>query len=138
MTKLDTPDLATGETAVKDLLARMSAAWDANDAAAFAGLYTDSATVVTTGTYTQGRDEIRAFMAAGFAGPLKGTTSVDEQQRIRFLTEDVAIVNSISGFILPGERAVPAGLERRATWVLTRADGDWLVESYHNCPVDKA
>jgi uncharacterized protein (TIGR02246 family) len=133
MTRFGPLDLATDETAVRDLLERMAAAWGANDADAFAELYTEEATVVTAGAQQQGKDEIRAFMAAGFAGPLKGTTSVDELQRIRFVAEDVAIVNSLSGFILPGGKAVLPSLQRQATWVLTRAGSNWLVESYHNC-----
>jgi uncharacterized protein (TIGR02246 family) len=137
MTRFDTLDLATDETAVKDLLGRMVAAWGANDADAFAELYTDEATVVTAGSQQQGKDEIRAFMAAGFAGPLKGTTSMEEPQRIRFVAQDVAIVNSLGGFILPGGEAVLPGLQRQATWVLTRAGSGWLVESYHNCAANK-
>jgi|SRR3954454_12122987 uncharacterized protein (TIGR02246 family) len=131
MSKLD---LATDETAVKDLLAQMVAAWDANDADAFAELYTDDTVVVTTGKYTQGKEGVRAFMAGGFAGPLKGTTSVEEPDQIRFVTDDVAIVNTISGFVLPGEKTVQPSLERRATWVLRRGDDGWRVASYHNCP----
>lgn len=137
MTRIDTLDLATDETAVKDLLGRMVAAWDANDADAFADLYTEEATVATAGSRQQGKDEIRAYMAAGFAGPLKGTTSTEEPQRIRFIAEDVAIVNSLGGFILPGEKAVLPSLQRQATWVLTRGGSGWLVESYHNCAANK-
>lgn len=129
-------NLTADETAVQELLARMTAAWNAHDAGAFADLYADQASVVTSTSYTQGKDAVRAFMAAGFAGPLKGTTSVEEPQQIRFVGNDVAIVSSISGFIPPGEKAVPAALQRRATWVLGRADSGWLVESYHNSAVN--
>jgi uncharacterized protein (TIGR02246 family) len=111
----------------------MVAAWDANDADTFAELYAEEATVVTAGSQQHGKDEIRAFMAAGFAGPLKGTTSTEEPQRIRFIGQDVAIVNSLGGFILPGGDAVLPSLQRQATWVLNRAGSGWLVESYHNC-----
>lgn len=132
MTKFDTLDHTADETAVKDLLGRMVAAWGAHDADAFTEMYSDDASVVTSASYTQGKDAIRAFMTAGFAGPLKGTTSVEQPQQIRFVGSDVAIVNSISGFIPPGEKAVPAALQRRATWVLARGGNGWLVESYHN------
>ena len=133
MTQFDTLDRTTDELAVRDLLERLGAAWDAGDADAFADRYTQDARVVTTGTYTQGREQIRAFMVAGFAGPLKGTTSVERPQQVRFLADNVAIVDSISGYTQPGEQRVPPSIERRATWVLTRTGADWLVESYHNC-----
>jgi uncharacterized protein (TIGR02246 family) len=137
MTRTDSLDVATDEAAVEDLLGRMVAAWGVNDADAFAELYTEDATVATAGSQQQGKDQIRAFMAAGFAGPLKGTTSVEQPQRIRFIADDVAIVNSLGGFILPGGDAVLPSMERQATWVLTRAGSGWLVESYHNCSANK-
>lgn len=133
MTTLDTLDTTT----VEGLLAQMVTAWGAHDADAFADLYADDATVVTAGTYVQGKDQIHAFMTAGFAGPLRGTRSVEEPERIRYLSPDVAVVNSRSGFA-PAGAPVPPEAERRATWVLARSDGRWLVESYHNCAANPA
>ena len=129
--------VGSDEAGVRDLLGRMVDAWDAHDADAFAELYTEGATVVTTGSYTKSRGKIRAFMAGGFAGPLKGTRSVEEPVEIRFVGADVAIVNSRGGFILPSESVVRDDQERLATWVLARSDGRWLVESYHNCAARK-
>ena len=134
MTTLDTLDT----TAVEDLLAQMGTAWAAHDADAFAALYADGATVVTAGTYIQGKDQIRAFMVAGFDGPLKGTASVEEPQLIRFLSPDVAVVNSLGGYRPAGAASVPPHLQRRATWVLARNEAGWLVESYHNCAANPA
>jgi len=123
------------ETAVKDLLVQLVAAWDANDADAFADLHTDDATVVTAGSFAEGKETLRQYMKFGFAGPLQGTTSSEEPQHIRFVGKDVAIVNSLGGFIPAGETVIPESFQRRATWVFSRADGKWLVESYHNCTV---
>lgn len=140
MTTIDTLDTRdTNDTvAVADLLARMGAAWAAHDATAFADLYADDATVVTAGTYIQGKEQIRAFMVAGFDGPLRGTESTEQPQRIRFLAPDVAVVDSLGGYRPAGEAVVPPHLQRRATWVLARTGGDWLVESYHNCAANPA
>ena len=138
MTSLDTVDLATDEAAVQDLLTTMVAAWNANDAVAFADLYSDSASVTLAGTYLQGRPEILAFMAGGFAGPLKGTRSDERPQRIRFVAPDVAVVNSLSGVVQPGETSVRPEFQRRATWVITRTNGSWLAEAYHNVSVTRS
>lgn len=134
MTQFDTLDRTTDEMAVLELLRQMGAAWDAGDPDAFADLYAEDARVATPGTFSQGREQIRAFVTAGFAGPLKGTKSVERPQHIRFLADNVAIVDSLSGYTRPGEQGVQPSLERRATWVLSRSDAGWLVESYHNCP----
>ena len=107
-------------------------AWTANDADAYARLYAEDATVaLSTGVFLQGREEIRAYMTAGFAGMLKDSTGLDEPQSVRMPGPDTAIVISRSGFTLPGQEPHV----RRATWVLSRHDGDWLVDAYANCPV---
>jgi uncharacterized protein (TIGR02246 family) len=136
MTKTGTAPTRTSDNqAVRDVLGGIVAAWAANDADAFAGFYADDATVVLPGgVFHVGRNEIRAYMAAGFAGPMKGSRSVDEQENVRFIGDNAAIVVSRSGFQLPGENRVPADRLRRATWVLSKRDDRWLVEAYHNCP----
>jgi uncharacterized protein (TIGR02246 family) len=134
VTAFDRPD---DESAIKELLIRVVAAWDAGDAVALAGLYTCDASVVPDGSVIDGRDELAELMAAGFAGPLRGTRLVEELEHLRFATADVAIVNSAGGILLPGENTVrPAG-RLRATWVLTRAGDGWLVDACHSCPADQ-
>jgi hypothetical protein len=74
----------TDENAVRALLRSITAARDANDADAFAAHYAQGATVVLPGeVFHRDREEIRAWMAAGFDGPLKGTHGVDEPELIR-------------------------------------------------------
>jgi uncharacterized protein (TIGR02246 family) len=119
---------------VKDLLDQLVAAWDNQDADGYANLYTPDTVVATTGNVTNGRDKLRAFMTAGFNGPLKGTKSVEDIQQIRFITPDVAIVSAVSGFILPGETSVREAIARNATWVITHTEDGWKVASYHNSP----
>jgi uncharacterized protein (TIGR02246 family) len=123
----------TIDTAVRGRLAESVAAWDAQDADAFAALYADDASVIiSSGANLRGREQIQQYMAAGFAGPLAGTRGYENPQSIRVLG-DVALVTSESGFSLPGEASVPAERVRRSTWVLSRHGEQWLVEAYHNC-----
>jgi uncharacterized protein (TIGR02246 family) len=122
------------QTEVRAVLAATADAWSANDADAFAALYADDASVVLPGTFLQGRAEIRDYMAAGFAGPLRGTGGSDEPESVRVIGNG-AVVVSRSGFRLPGEETVSAERLRRATWTLARHDGGWLIEAYHNCGV---
>jgi uncharacterized protein (TIGR02246 family) len=123
------------DTTVRDTILATVAAWDASDADAFAALYTPDATVVLAGgTFLRGREEIRGYMTAGFAGPLRGTRGGDEQESVRVLG-DAAVVVSRSGYALPGEDGPAPERLRRATWTLARHDGRWFVEAYHNCPL---
>ena len=103
-------------------------------AEAFVADYTDDASVVQPGVYKKDREEIRATMAAGFAGPLNGSRVAARPVDVRFLTGDTAIVVSEDGIIFPGQDAVASERLVRATWVLVRRDGGWRIASYHNSP----
>jgi uncharacterized protein (TIGR02246 family) len=122
-------------TEVLDVIQGTVAAWSANDPDAFADLYATDATIVLNGgTFLRGREEIRAFMTAGFQGPLRGTRGVDEPLSVRTIG-DTAVVVSRSGFLQPGEDTLAPDRVRMATWMLIRQDGRWLVAAYHNSTV---
>ena len=122
----------TDENDVRAVLRSITAAWDANDADAFAASYTPDATVVLTGgVFHRDREEIRAYMAAGFDGPLKGTRGIDEPELVR-VAGDSAVVVSRTGFLMVGEIELPADRERRATWTLRRTPEGWRVAAYAN------
>jgi uncharacterized protein (TIGR02246 family) len=44
-------------------------------------------------------------------------------------------VVSTGGVLMPGETSVPPQRLVRATWVLARQDGAWLIAAYHNSPL---
>jgi len=122
----------TDENDVRAVLRSITAAWDANDADAFAASYTPDATVVLTGgVFHRDREEIRAYMTAGFDGPLKGTRGIDEPELVR-VAGDSAVVVSRTGFLMVGETELPADRERRATWTLRRTPEGWRVAAYAN------
>lgn len=73
-------------------------------------------------------------MAAVFAGALKGSSAVHEVQSIRFLGVDVAIVISKGAVLMAGQTEPAAEGRALETWVLSRQDGTWRVEAFHNCP----
>jgi uncharacterized protein (TIGR02246 family) len=128
----------TDSTAIGKVLADQYGAWAVGDAAAFVADYAEDATVIMPGSYRRNRDEIRQGMAESFATYLKDTKVTDKIQSVRFLGDDYAIAVSKAGILFPGETEVPASRFVYATWVLRRQDGNWLVESYHNSPVDRS
>ena len=129
-------DLAENEGAVRETLRGVYDAWAANDADAFAASYVEDATVVLPGAYKDGKNEVRNYMAAAFDGPLKGSQGIDEPQNVRFLDDNTAVVVSEAGILMAGESELPDERRVRATWVLSRQDGKWLVSAYHNCPAN--
>jgi uncharacterized protein (TIGR02246 family) len=121
---------------VLQVIQSVYAAWADGDAEAFADLYTDDATVVQPGVYKQNNDDIRTTMAAGFAGPLKGSRISDEPRSVRFLGPDTAVIITEGGVIMAGQNEV--ALERlvRGTWVIVKQGERWLVAAYHNSPLN--
>lgn len=111
-------------------------AWADGDADAFAALYTEDASVVQPGIYKKDKETVRTTMAAGFAGPLKGSRVLDEPQSIRFLGPDAAIVITEGAVLLAGQTEPLPAMQVRATWVLTNQDGQWLVAAYQNSPTN--
>ena len=128
-------DRVEDEIAINAILSEMYQAWAANDADAFVSHYADDATAILPGSLRGSRVAIRDSMAAGFAGPLQGSSTLDRQLGLRFLGEDTAIAVSEGGIRLAGEDAVPEERLIRATWVFAKRDGRWLVAAYHNSPV---
>lgn len=124
----------TDEAAIFAMLDEMYAAWRAGDADAFVRDYNEDATAVLPGSLRGSRQVIRDSMAAAFAGPLRGSSTVDEPLSLRFLGEDAAIAVCRSGVLLAGESAVPEDRLMNATWVFERRDGRWGVAGYHNSP----
>jgi uncharacterized protein (TIGR02246 family) len=74
-------------------------------------------------------------MAAAFTGPLKDSQRVHRVENIRFTDPATAIVITDSVTVHPGEPEPPARQRERATWVLTRHDGMWLIDAYESSPL---
>lgn len=116
--------------------ARMVAAWAAHDAEAFAELFTQDGTLILPGVYKKGRDEIQRFMAAGYAGPYKGTTVTGSPLDIKPLGSGAVALLTVGGVLAPGESELSAKEAIRASWILVRRDGKWQLAVYQNCPRD--
>jgi uncharacterized protein (TIGR02246 family) len=130
-----TAALSERDLGIRNVLYGIYTAWRANDADAFAAFYTADATAVLPGSYSRNRDEIRSHMSTGFTGRLKGSSVISEAKSIRFVGDGAAVVIDESGILMAGEETVPSSRLVRATWLLAKHGGQWLVEAYHNSPI---
>jgi uncharacterized protein (TIGR02246 family) len=123
------------DAAVLGTLDTMYAAWAAGDADGLAAQYTQDATAIAGLGFNNGREAIRAFFEAGFAGRLRGSRVLEESRDVRPCGPGTAIVISQSGILMAGEDSMPAERLVRGTWVLTEQDGQWLIAAFHSSPV---
>jgi uncharacterized protein (TIGR02246 family) len=128
------PTFTTDELAVRAVLDAVYTAWADNDADAFVAPYARDATAVHTGTVMPNRDAVRATMAAGFAGALKGSEGIHEVQSVRFVGSDTALVLSRGAIRFAGQDEPDAASRTLDGWVLCHRNGSWRVEAFHNCP----
>jgi uncharacterized protein (TIGR02246 family) len=117
---------------------RLVTAWEANDAEAFAQLFTPDGTLILPGVYKKGRDEIRQFMEDGFASNYKGTSVTGMPLDIKPLGTDAVALVTVGGVLHPGENKVSTKEAIRASWILVKSEGLWRLAVYHNCPRDPA
>ena len=123
--------------AVAKVPQRIVEAWAANDADAFAAACAEDATLILPGDVClKSREEIRAFMANAYAGPYKGTRVTGQPLSLRFLGDDVSVLITQGGVLMPGETEVSDKQAIRATWVLGKHGDEWLVSAYHNSNIN--
>jgi uncharacterized protein (TIGR02246 family) len=114
---------------------RITAAWAEHDADAFASVFTEDGVLILPGDILlRSRSEIRSFMAAGFAGPYRGTQVFGLPLDAKILAPGVGVVITEGGVLAPGETAVSPERTIRATWVLVKRGDNWYLASYQNGP----
>ncbi|HEV2888135.1 MAG TPA: SgcJ/EcaC family oxidoreductase [Jatrophihabitans sp.] len=129
---------AADQAAIAAVPARMVAAWAAHDADAFAELFTEDGTMMLPGLYKKGRDEIRAYMKAEFAGSYKGSTVTGSPIEIKPLHARAVALITQGGVMPAGETKVSDAAAIRASWILVKRNRKWLLAVYQNCPRNQA
>ena len=133
---------AASETAIRGIIADQVEAWNAGDGTRYArhlapeASFTNLFGMVMYGApaFAKRHNEILATF-------YKGTSKKHVVRRIRFLTEDVAVVdidNEVHGVrtMPPGIVVPPDGVVKTQLMeVFVQRDGQWWVEAYHNVDV---
>jgi uncharacterized protein (TIGR02246 family) len=118
------------EAAIRSLEAAYDAAWNAADLDALTAPFTPEATIVDPfGGVSVGRDEIGRLLATLLAGAGRGSTHAGAILGVRFVTDNVALVDGeavIEGLKAPAGSVLPA-LVHRFTDVLVKSDGSWRI-----------
>ena len=120
--------IATPDT-IDDVLTRISAAWDAGDAAAFACEFTDDATyVIFVGLAYEGRAAIEHGHVPVFEKWQKGSRMRIQVRSVRHLGDDVAVVLTEGG--IGKGRRIP--IDKVQSFTMVRRDGRWQCAAFQN------
>ncbi|MEV0271231.1 MAG: SgcJ/EcaC family oxidoreductase [Hamadaea sp.] len=130
------PPSAQDQMAIAAVPAKLIAAWAAQDAAAFADLFTDDGTMMLPGVYQKGKEAIQEYMAGEYAGRFAGTRVTGQPLEIKPLAGGAVALLTEGGVLAPGETQVSAERAIRASWILVKQGGDWKLAVYHNCQRD--
>jgi uncharacterized protein (TIGR02246 family) len=114
---------------------RITHAWATNDADEFADVFTENGSLLMQDEQLTSREQIRAYMKAGFEGGLRGAHVKGWPLQVKFLTDDTAMVITQGGIILDGETETAPERQIRATWIVTERDGGWALLSHQSSPI---
>jgi uncharacterized protein (TIGR02246 family) len=123
------------EGAVMTVPLRACAAWEANDAKEFAGLFTSDGSELIGDRQLQGAEEILEYLSEAFAGPYRGSRLSQQASEITMVTDELAVAVA-EGAMLRDAESNPAPENRfRAVWVIVKQDGDWKVFAHQTSPL---
>ncbi len=131
------------ESAIRELLAEQTAAWNRGDAKAWtAGFAADADFVNILGMHFAGRQAIEDRHAQLFATIFQGSQLEVSVEKVRFLGPDAAVVETLHrlrGFarLPPGIQPTDAAgeLRTRLKYVLERRPAGWAIVSAQNTAI---
>lgn len=133
-----TAPVAVAETAVRDLLAGLAAAWNAGDADAYGAAFTEDCDYVTfNGERQRGRSAVAESHRRLFATHLKGSRMVVESADLRALDPATLIVHAIGNTAMRHQKDFPASRRSLQTLVAVERGGEWRFTAFHNTRVFK-
>jgi len=140
--KLKAVDMTADETAIRKIIQDEVADWNRGDAAGYSRQF------ATDGTFTNLRGQFftgyEAFLKQHeviFRGIFKSTTLQQDVSSLKFISPDVAIVETVTS--VSGMREPPPGaavdskgrLRTRLLQVVARRGSEWKIVAYHNVDV---
>jgi uncharacterized protein (TIGR02246 family) len=123
---------AKDDAAIQKRLDEFSAAWNQHDAKLMAGCFAPDGDLINPfGRQAKGTEEIEKLFAGEQSGPMAGTTYSGTIEGIRYLDDDLAVVDmagEITGMKNQDGSAAPP-FKHHVTWIIKEKRGKWVVLS---------
>jgi uncharacterized protein (TIGR02246 family) len=122
------------EPAVVDLYRQLLDAWNIQDAAQYAALFADDASVVGfDGSQMNGRVEIDQSIGSIFADH-RTASYVHIVREVRQLSAEVVLLRAVAGMVPPGGSDIKQENNAVQSLVAVNQDGTWRIALFHNTP----
>jgi uncharacterized protein (TIGR02246 family) len=119
--------------AIRQLRHRQEDAWARGDGKAYASIYEKDADLINFfGEHLHGRETIAATMQGYFDSVLSGTRLLQLDEKLRFVSPDLAVVLRTSCVLPADERTCPDDSIFVNSNIAVRHDGEWLITSFQN------
>ncbi len=124
--------VASGEEAIAAIAAKWAEAWDNDDMATIAALYTEDVEVIgTDGQKASGRQAIEAYFGGLRAGPFKGTTLTLSDLEYHFVSATTCVGDN-SWEVVGAPEEAQAMSKGTTTVVSVKKDGQWMITAHQS------
>lgn len=126
--------VAAGDaTALGDLIAQLTKAWNAGDGAAYGAGFTETCDYVTfNGDRLRGRAAVAQSHQLLFDTHLKGSRIIFESVDLKPVDTATILVHGIGNSRLAGQKTFPPSRRSIQTLVALREGTDWRFAAFHN------
>lgn len=122
------------EILVYNLYQELLKSWNDQNAANYAGLFSDNAFVVGfDGSEMEGKQEIETTLRGIFANH-RTNSYVAKVREIRFLTTEVMLLRAASGLFSPDNPAINTATNAIQTMIAVKQKGNWRIALFQNTP----
>lgn len=123
------------EAAIRDVVKRVEAGWNAGDGEAFAAPFAEDADyVIVNGRHEKGRATIAEGHKYIFSTIYKGSNNTYTVEDVRFLRPDVAVAH-VHHVLKYHDGETTHEVQARSTWVLTKNGDEWTIAAFQNTPI---
>ena len=122
------------EIVVYNLYQELLKCWNEQNAANYASLFTDSATVVGfDGSEMNGKQEIETSLREIFAHH-RTNSYVSKVREMSFLTTEVILLRAVSGLFAPGKPVINPATNAIQTMIAVKQKVSWRIALFQNTP----
>lgn len=124
------------DLAIGALTGHLENAWNRNDGAAYASVFTDDSDYIAfDGTHVKGRAANAAHHQRLFDSVLRGSRLKFEHVTVRLLTPEVALMHGDGAVLMPWHSEVVPKRRSLQTFVVVKDGNVWRIAAFHNVRV---